>query len=94
MVSGLLKLLTPLADMRPEDAEPLLWRLSPAQRAAVLAALMALVLLGIGLITIVYLGGRIVRRRSRERAKPSCQMLSDWDRRQSATDEPSGPKSA
>jgi hypothetical protein len=66
------------------DPRPLLERLSPAQRGAVLAALFALVLLGMALVAFVYLGGRFVRRENRRRPPDRPPLPSDWDRKQSA----------
>jgi hypothetical protein len=81
-----------------EDVRPLLQRLSPTQRAAVLAALFALVLLGMALVAFIHLGGRFLRRRSRSstslRAGSSGSgkasrppLTSDWDRKQPAEKE-------
>jgi hypothetical protein len=49
-----------------ESAEPLLERLDPPRRAAVLMAILGLVLLGILLVTCVMIGGRWVRRLARD----------------------------
>ncbi len=65
-----------------DDAHPLLERLSPAQRGAVLAALFALVLLGMALVAFVYLGGSFVRRQNRRRPPERPPLPSDWDRKQ------------
>jgi hypothetical protein len=67
-----------------DDPRPLLERLSPTQRAAVLAALFALVLLGMALVAFVYLGGRFVRRQNRQRPPERRPLASDWDRKQPA----------
>jgi hypothetical protein len=67
-----------------DDPRPLLERLSPTQRAAVLAALFALVLLGMALVAFVYLGGRFVRRQNRRRPPERRPLASDWDRKQPA----------
>jgi hypothetical protein len=48
-----------------ESAEPLIDRLDPPRRAAVLMAILALVLLGLALVTCVMIGGRWVRRVAR-----------------------------
>jgi hypothetical protein len=69
-------------------AEPLLQRLDPSQRAAVVAALFALVLLGMALVAFVYLGGRFVRRRNRHDPPPRPPLVSDWDRKQPGEREP------
>ncbi len=81
-MSALNQYLCVLADA---DPRPLLERLSPTQRAAVLAALFALVLLGMALVAFVYLGGRFVRRQSRSSKSPKPRqppIVSDWDRKQ------------
>ena len=87
-MSMLYKLVCLLAE---EDVRPLLERLSPTQRAAVLAALVALVLLGMALVAFVHLGGRFLRRQnqSSRSPKPSRPPLpSDWDRKQPMEKEP------
>jgi hypothetical protein len=58
---------------------PLLERLDPTQRAAVLAALFALVLLGMALVAFIYLGGRFVRRQNRHDPPRRPPLPSDWD---------------
>ena len=45
-----------------QQTEPLLRRLDPATRAKVLAALAGLIILGIAMIALVWLGGRATRR--------------------------------
>ena len=70
-----------------EDVRPLLQRLSPTQRAAVLAALFALVLLGMALVAFVHLGGRFLRRQNRKRPPEKPRIMSDWDRKQPAEKE-------
>ncbi len=60
---------------------PLLERLDPSQRAAVLAALFALVLLGMAIVAFIYLGGRFVRRQNRRTPSASRPLPSDWDRK-------------
>lgn len=49
------------------SAEPLLERLDPPKRAAVLMSILALVLLGLALIACIMIGGRWVRRLARQR---------------------------
>jgi hypothetical protein len=74
-----------------EEVEPLLRRLDPEHRAAVLAALFALVLLGLALVAFIWLGGRFVRHQGRgtPRPPPRAPIQSDWDRKQPAAgDEP------
>jgi hypothetical protein len=70
------------------EAVPLLQRLDPSQRAAVVAALFALVLLGLALMGFIYLGGRFVRRRIRHGPPTRPPLLSDWDRKQPGEREP------
>jgi hypothetical protein len=54
------------ADGQPElPAAPRLAELDPATRASLLLALLGIILAGVGLIVIVILGGRMVRRWSR-----------------------------
>jgi hypothetical protein len=74
---------------------PLIERLDPQRRAAVLAALAGLILLGIGLVLLVWLGGIAARRRNRvERVRTERlralhpPQVSDWDRKQPADDNP------
>jgi hypothetical protein len=70
------------------EAVPLLQRLDPSQRAAVIAALFALVLLGMALVAFVYLGGRFVRRQNRRNPPARPPLVSDWDRKQPGEREP------
>jgi hypothetical protein len=94
----LARLLAPLlADVTPPG--PLLDRLDPQRRAAVLAALAGLILLGIGLVLLVWLGGIAARRRNRverlrtERTRAAHPpQISDWDRKQPADDNPPSPE--
>ncbi|HEY2146950.1 MAG TPA: hypothetical protein VGH32_03380 [Pirellulales bacterium] len=60
---------------------PLLERLDPSQRAAVLAALFALVLLGMALVAFIYIGGRFVRRQNRRNPPSRPPLPSDWDQK-------------
>ena len=64
-----------------EEVEPLLRRLDPQSRAAVLAALFALVVLGLALVLFISLGGRYVRRLSRRVPPVRPPIQSDWDRK-------------
>jgi hypothetical protein len=75
-----------LADVAPE---PLINRLDPQRRAAVLAALFGLVLLGLFMVVAIWLGGRYVRRRSRINPPMRAPLPSDWDRKQPGS-RPSG----
>ena len=70
---------------------PLLERLDPSQRAAVLAALFALVLLGMALVAFIYLGGHFVRRHNRRKPPERPPLPSDWDPKPPSGDQtPSG----
>jgi hypothetical protein len=78
---------------------PLIDRLDPQRRAAVLAALAGLILLGIGLVLLVWLGGMAARRRNRiERSRAERSralqppLVSDWDRKQPADENPPSPE--
>src|ERR1700676_4460290 len=78
---------------------PLIQRLHPQQRAAVLAALAGLILLGFGLVAFIWLGGRAARRRNRvDRSRADRlragqpPLVSDWDRKQPADENPPGPE--
>ena len=64
-----------------DQAEPLLKRLDPERRTSVLMALAALVILGAGMILLVVLGARYVRRVSRERPPQRGRQPSDWSPR-------------
>jgi hypothetical protein len=64
------------------EGVPLLQRLDPSQRAAMVAALFALVLLGMALVAFIYLGGRFVRRQNRRAPPTRPSLQSDWDRKQ------------
>jgi hypothetical protein len=70
------------------EAVPLLQRLDPSQRAAVVAALFALVLLGMALVAFIYLGGRFVRRQHRREPPARPPLPSDWDRKQPGSNGP------
>jgi len=52
-------------------AEPLIERLDPPRRAAVLMAILGLVILGITLVACVMIGGRWVRRMARDKRGPT-----------------------
>jgi hypothetical protein len=63
-------------------SEPLINRLDPERRAAVVAALFGLVLLGLFMVMAIWLGGRYVRRRGRINPPVRPPLMSDWDRKQ------------
>ncbi|HEV3005967.1 MAG TPA: hypothetical protein VGX78_15980 [Pirellulales bacterium] len=52
--------------------------LTPLVRAKAMMALLALVVLGIGLVAAVVLGGRMVRRLARQRTAPSGATDDAW----------------
>jgi len=54
-----------------ESAEPLIEKLDPPRRAAVLMAILALVLLGMLIVTCVMIGGRWLRRVAQQRHGPT-----------------------
>jgi len=70
------------------DAVPLLERLDPSQRAAVLAALFALVLVGMALVAFIYMGGHFVRRQGRSDARDRQKLPSDWDQKSPDSGQP------
>ena len=53
-----------------QQTEPLIRRLPPEKRAMVLAALAGLIILGLAMIVLVWLGGRATRRYMGIEAKP------------------------
>jgi hypothetical protein len=67
----------------------LLMRLDPANRAKVLMSLLALVLVGIGLIALAWLGARRLRRVARTRHAPSSMHEDAWYQKPLA--EPNAP---
>jgi hypothetical protein len=64
-----------------EQAEPLLMRLDPANRAKVLMALLALVLVGMGLVALAWIGGRRLRRVIKQPLKPVRRLEDHWYRK-------------
>ncbi len=65
------------------DAEGgLLDRLEPPQRAAVIMTLIGLVILTFGMIVLIVLGGRWLRRRNRQLRDPHPSQLDDawWEK--------------
>ena len=63
------------------QAEPLLKRLGPETRAKVLMALLGLVLVGLGLVALIWLGGRYMRRVAGQRSRPTDRHEDDWYRK-------------
>jgi hypothetical protein len=79
------------------QAEPPIRQLDPATRVKLLAALVAFIILGFGMLLLTWLGGRAVRRYMQDRPRsPSWTPLSrraddDWaDRPLSSDPEESG----
>ena len=70
-----------------QKSEPLLVRLDPESRAKVLMSLLALVLVGVGLVALVWLGGRHLRRIARQRLVPTREHEDDWYRKPLVPDE-------
>lgn len=56
-------------------------RLPPVTKAKLLLALLGIVVLGLGMVLLVILGGRYVRRLSRAELKPSHREGDDWFRK-------------
>ena len=64
-----------------EQAETMLMRLDPANRAKVLMALLALVLVGLGLVAFAWIGGRRLRRVIKQPLKPMRRLEDQWYRK-------------
>lgn len=60
------------------EAQSLLMRLSPQNRAIVLMALLGLVLVGIALVALAILGGRHVLREARKTHGPTPRYEDGW----------------
>lgn len=92
MVRGLIRLVGRdglLADA--STAEPLLMRLDPASRAKVLMALLALVLVGMGLVLLAWLGGRHLRRIASKPLGKTHPLGDRWYRKPLNPAEPEHP---
>lgn len=76
-----------VADARPQLAwasdqtETLLMRLTPENRTVVLMALLGLVLVGAGLITLAVIGGRRVLHEVRKKNRPTPRLEEAWYRK-------------
>jgi len=73
------------------DGAPLIKRLDDATRAKVLAALAGLVILGLGMMLLTWLGARVAQRYRRGSAffRPTARPTeSDWARKGLAASEP------
>lgn len=75
-------------------AEPLIERLDPPRRAAVLMAILGLVLLGLALVACVMIGGRWMRRVARHRLGHTRNTSHVENRRLRAALEPILPQAA
>jgi hypothetical protein len=73
-------------------AEPLIERLDPPRRAAVLMAILGLVLVGLTLVACVMIGGRWLRRVARHQHGPTKNTSHVENRRLRAALEPILPK--
>jgi hypothetical protein len=74
-----------------EKAEPLLMRLDPVSRAKVIMSLLALVLVGIALVAMAWLGARHLRRIARKPLRPTVEHEDDWYRKPLIPNEPQSP---
>jgi hypothetical protein len=75
-----------------EQAETLLMRLDPQRRAKVLMALLGLVLLGVALVAIAYLGGRYLRRVIQQPVRSTRPRDDDWAAKPLIPPEPVSPQ--
>lgn len=64
-----------------KQAEPLLTRLDPATRAKVLMALLGLVLVGLSLVALAWLGGRRLRQLASKPLPPTQPKEDRWYRK-------------
>lgn len=64
-----------------EKAETLLTKLDPANRAKVLMGLLALVLVGLGLVALAWIGGRRLRRVIKQPLPPARRSEDQWYRK-------------
>jgi hypothetical protein len=64
-----------------QKAEPLLMRLQPVTRAKILMALLALVLVGIALVALVWIGARHLRRIAKTPLRSTRPHDDDWYRK-------------
>jgi hypothetical protein len=89
--SPLLAELGTLTAWAAQNSEPLLMRLSPQNRAIVLMALLALVLVGLGLVTLAILGRHHVLRLARKSHGPTPRYEDQWYRKPLVPREPEAP---
>jgi hypothetical protein len=76
-----------------QAAEPLIERLDPPRRAAVVMALLGITILGLFLVTLILLGGSWTRRMARKRLGPSDDQTNIENQRLRSTLEPILPAS-
>jgi hypothetical protein len=74
-----------------EQAETMLMKLDPANRAKVLMALLALVIVGLGLVALAWIGGRRLRRVIKQPLKPMRRFEDQWYRKPLAPQESQPP---
>ena len=74
-----------------EQAETMLMKLDPANRAKVLMALLALVLVGLGLVALAWIGGRRLRRVVKQPLRPIRRFEDQWYRKPSVPQESKPP---
>ncbi len=97
---NLLALLTPpltaathLLAETEQKAEPLLLKLDPVDRAKVLMTLLGLVLVGVALVALAWLGGRHYLRIARSPLRPTSENQDDWFRKPLVPGDPETPGS-
>jgi hypothetical protein len=75
-------------------AAPLAAALPPPVRAKLMMAILGIVVVGIGLVTMVLLGGRAVKRLARHRSGPSKSLDDAWYKRPLESNAPGSPAEA
>jgi hypothetical protein len=82
---------TALLAQQQQQTQSALQRMSPEQRAKVLAAFAAFVILGLGLIALAWLGARVTRRYMNPRPirrREYSELQDDWSQKPLAPPEP------
>jgi len=74
-----------------EKTETVLTKLDPANRAKVLMALLALVLVGLGLVALAWIGGRRLRRVIKQPLPPVRHVDDQWYQKPLAPPESRSP---
>ncbi len=64
-----------------QKSEPLLLKLDPVDRAKVLMTLLGLILVGVALVALAWLGGRHYLRIARSPLRPTGENQDDWFRK-------------